>query len=64
MTVAELAMQYCPKSQKRSAVQQLKRWIKINPELSARLKELCFQPRQRELTPLQYKAILQYLGEP
>ena len=60
----ELAQAYFPKSTPRSAVSQLRRWIVLNTELSARLEQLHFKPRQRALTPLQHKAIVKYLGEP
>lgn len=64
MYMSELAQQYFPHSTPRSATGQLRRWIVLNPELTARLKELHFVPRQRALTPLQHEAILMYLGEP
>ena len=62
--MSELAQQYFPNSTQRSATSQLHRWIVLNPELVARLKELHFVPRQRALTPLQYEAIVGLLGEP
>ncbi|WP_455962490.1 DUF4248 domain-containing protein [Bacteroides bouchesdurhonensis] len=62
--MSELAQQYFPRSTVRSASSQLHRWIELNPELMARLKELHFVPRQRALTPMQYEAIIYYLGEP
>lgn len=62
--VSDLAQQYFPRSTVRSAMWQLRRWIKLNNELSARLEELHYKPRQRALTPLQHEAILYYLGEP
>ncbi len=60
----ELAQQYFPRSTPRSAVSQLHRWIMLNPELSQRLETLHYHPRQRALTPLQYQAFIEYLGEP
>ena len=60
----DLALQYFPRSTKRSAGEQLRRWIRVNPELRARLAELHYQPLQRVLTPLQHQAVLHYLGEP
>lgn len=62
--MSELALQYFPRSTPRSASSQLHRWIVLNPELQARLAELHFVPRQRALTPMQYEAIIRYLGEP
>jgi hypothetical protein len=38
--------------------------IELNHDLKRRLRELHFQPRQRALTPLQYEAIIKYLGDP
>lgn len=64
MYMSELAQQYFPGSTQRSATSQLHRWIVLNPELTAKLKELHFVPRQRALTPLQYEAIVECLGEP
>lgn len=61
---SDLAIQYFPYSSKRSATTQLKRWISINTELKSRLTELHYQPRQRALTPLQHKAVVDLLGEP
>lgn len=64
MYMSELAQQYFPNSTQRSATSQLHRWIVLNPELTAKLEELHFVPRQRALTPLQYEAIVGCLGEP
>lgn len=62
--MSELAQRYFPRSTPRSAMSQLHRWIDLNTDLKQRLKDLHFAPRQRALTPLQYEAILFYLGEP
>lgn len=62
--LSDLAQQYFPGSTLRSAVSQLHRWIALNPELTRRLKELYYRPRQRALTPLQHEAVLECLGEP
>lgn len=62
--MSELAQQYFPKSTQRSATSQLHRWIVLNTELTEKLEELHFKPRQRALTPLQHEAIVRYLGEP
>ena len=62
--MSELAQQYFPKSTQRSATSQLHRWIVLNTELTAKLEELHFKPRQRALTPLQHEVIIRYLGEP
>ena len=62
--IADLAQKYFPKSTPRSAYTQLKRWINLNKDLCKRLEELHFKARQRALTPLQYDAIVEYLGEP
>lgn len=62
--MSELAQQYFPQSTPRSATSQLHRWIVLNSELTEKLEELHFVKRQRALTPLQYEAIIRYLGEP
>lgn len=64
LSLADLALRYFPRSTKRSASEQLRHWMRLNPDLCARLEELHFQPRQRVLTPLQHEAVLRYLGEP
>ena len=62
--MTDLALQYFPRSTKRSAVTQLRRWIvQCNP-LKERLEALSFHKGQRILTPLQHQAILDHLGEP
>lgn len=62
--MSDLAQQYFPNSTQRSATSQLHRWIVLNPELTAKLEELHFMPRQRALTPLQHEAIVRHLGDP
>lgn len=62
--LTDLALKYFPKSSKRSAVTQLRRWISLNPSLQERLNKLSFHKGQRILTPLQHEAIVYYLGEP
>lgn len=62
--IHDLAMQYFPESTPRSALTQLKRWIKLNTELQQRLAELHYSKGQRSLTPLQHEAIIYYLGSP
>ena len=62
--VSDLAQQYFPRSTARSAVTQLKKWINLNQELTAKLQLLHYQPRQRALTPLQHEAIVAFLGRP
>lgn len=62
--MSDLAQQYFPHSNKRSAVTQLRRWILLCTPLKKRLDELYFRKGQRVLTPLQHEAIIYYLGEP
>lgn len=62
--MSDLALQYFPRSTKRSAVTQLRRWIVLCSPLRQRLDELYFKKGQRVLTPLQHEAIVHYLGEP
>ena len=62
--ISDLAQSYFPNSTARSAVTQLHRWMQLNTDLQHRLQELHFKPRQRSLTPLQHKAVIDHLGEP
>lgn len=62
--VSELAQLYFPRSNTRSALTQLRRWVQLNPELQKRLEELHYHKSQRSLTPLQHAAFIKYLGEP
>ena len=64
IALTDLALQYFPRSTKRSASEQLRRWMRLNPDLQAELAALHFQPRQRVLTPLQHEAVVRWLGEP
>ena len=64
IALTDLALLYFPRSTKRSASEQLRRWMRLNPDLQARLEELHFRPRQRMLTPLQHEAVVRWLGEP
>jgi hypothetical protein len=62
--LSDLAQKYFPNSTVRSAVTQLRRWIELNIKLKERLDALYYRKRQRALTPLQYQAIIEFLGEP
>lgn len=62
--LTDLAQQYFPHSTPRSAVSQLRRWLKLNTDLQRRLDELHFHERQRSLTPLQHAAFIEFHGEP
>ena len=62
--MGELALRYFPKSNPKSAVTQLRKWIVRCTPLRERLDELYFKKGQRVLTPLQHEAILQDLGDP
>ena len=64
MKKSELAQMYMPFSTTAAAVHRMMAWIKAHPELLARLATLGYQPRQKELTPAQVKAITDCLGEP
>ena len=61
---SELAREYFPNVEVRSAVQQLHRWINKCKELKEKLIEAGLIPRQRLLTPRQYDLIIEFLGEP
>lgn len=61
---SELAQSYFPNSTPHSALRQLHRWIDQDPVLTEQLRELNLQPRQRSLTPLQVRAIIDAFGTP
>lgn len=63
-TFVELAQAYFPYSTPQSAAKQLKRWMNENSKLQNRLAELSYNPHRRLLTPLQYAAFIEFLGEP
>ena len=63
-TLTELGSLYFPSSTARSASGQLKRWIRINRQLTDELRQAGYQTGQRYLTPLQVSLIIQHLGEP
>ena len=60
----ELAQLYCPELTPEAAWKKLKRWINLNRELSAQLRELGYHPSQRCFTPKMVEHIFYYLGEP
>lgn len=60
----ELARQYFPDSEPKSASTQLRVWIRQNTLLQEELTKTCYMPRQRILTPRQHQLILDHLGEP
>lgn len=62
--LTDLAQKYFPNSAQRSAVTQLKRWIQLNTDLQHKLAELHYTKGQRSLTPLQHKAVIDFLGDP
>ena len=60
----ELAQRYCPQLTPDAAWRKLKRWINLNTELTAQLRELGYTPSQRSFTPKMVEQIFHYLGEP
>ena len=60
----ELAQRYCPQLTPDAAWRKLKRWINLNTELTAQLRELGYTPSQRSFTPKMVELIFHYLGEP
>lgn len=60
----ELAQRYCPTLTPDAAWRKLKRWINLNTELTAQLRELGYTPSQRSFTPKMVASIFYYLGEP
>lgn len=60
----ELAMRYFPHSTPAAASAHLTAWIRRCPELVNALAKTGYRSHQKDLTPLQYRAITDYLGEP
>ncbi|MBQ8969632.1 MAG: DUF4248 domain-containing protein [Bacteroidaceae bacterium] len=61
----ELAVAYFPNSVSPDAARRsLQRWIQMNPELTAQLRECGYQSRQHSFTPRQVEIIFSILGEP
>lgn len=60
----ELAIRYNPRMSVRGARRVLHAWIRHNSDLTQALKRLSWTSTDRQLTPLQVKAIYLYLGEP
>ena len=60
----ELAQLYSPDLTAEAAWKKLKRWINLNTELTAQLRELGYTPSQRSFTPKMVASIFHYLGEP
>lgn len=60
----ELAMRYFPYSTPAAARAHLTAWIQGCPELKKKLEATGYRSRQKDLTPLQYGTIIDYLGEP
>lgn len=60
----ELAMLYFPRSTKKSASVQFRRWLILNNDLSKNLKSEGFRPGLKILTPKQVLTIINFLGEP
>ena len=60
----ELAQRYCPQLTPDAAWRKLKRWINLNTELTAQLRELGYTSSQRSFTPKMVSCIFHYLGEP
>lgn len=64
MSKAQLAQAYAPDLSPSSALNRLREWIDLNPQLTEALKDTHYHRRQKQLTPLQVALIYRYLGEP
>lgn len=60
----ELALKYFPDSKPECASVQLRCWIKLSGELTARLTACGWRPGRKVLTPRQVACIVDHLGEP
>ena len=61
---SELAMMYFPQSDKRNAVQNLKRWIRKCTQLTRELKVAGYMPTRKFYSRREVELIVKYLGEP
>lgn len=60
----ELAMLYFPNSTKKSASNQLRRWIKMNEKLKNKLMISGYKPGNKILTPKQVGIVISEIGLP
>lgn len=60
----ELAILYAPNLTPESAAKRLSYWVHWNPKLETALQEKGWRKGLRQLTPLQVRTIVEYLGEP
>ena len=63
-TKKELALQYFPDSQPRTAVNHLMAWICRCPSLMDQLQMACYEKCSKGFTPRQIRLIVEHLGEP
>ena len=63
-TKSELAMEYSPDIERRSAVNRLAKWMKHHPQLWKELLATGYVPKQKVFTSKQVEIIMHYLGEP
>ncbi len=63
-TKKELALRYFPDSTPRTAVKHLMAWIARCSPLCDTLRQSGYRPTDKSFTPRQYRAIVEYLGDP
>ncbi len=64
ITKKELALCYFPDSLPRTAVKHLMAWIARCRPLVEQLQQSGYRPTDKGFTPRQYRAIIEYLGDP
>jgi len=60
----ELACLYFPKCTKKSASRIFSQWIHGNPVLVAKLRQIGWKNRQKILTPMQVKVLVEHFDYP
>ena len=63
-TKKELALQYFPDSNPRTAVNHLMSWIRQCSQLWEQLRDTGYSTTSKAFTPRQVRIIVQHLGEP
>jgi hypothetical protein len=61
---AELAMMYHPQMTQKAAMEKMRRWINLNPELKRRVTEMQVSVQTHHYTSRQVAVLVEFLGEP
>jgi hypothetical protein len=60
----ELAVKYHPGIKPKSAMDKMRRWISMNPELNRKMIEAQICAQSHSYTPRQVAILVEFLGEP